>query len=206
MYDRPNEEIIRKMRWAHRGLEYTYRAKGLEFNDMSFHQYVAGETKIIAMSDEDEERNGRLRLMNKIAYAMDETSNWLACRQYYAAVVVAIEMGEEEWVSNFRRFENMLPKVVIGAASTIRQGQHTANKSTNPKSIQGKSKSRRIPEVCFCKEYNRGDCTQESPHLGKYKDEIKPVMLHHYCAKCLLKSKIKMQHPENSEACPYNRQ
>ena len=199
MYDKPNDDIIRKMRWPHRGLEYTYRAQGLDFGDMTYYQYIMGESKIIALTDEQDEQNGRLRLMNKIAYAMDETNNWSACRDYCAAVVVAIEMGEEEWTSNHRRFESVLPRIVytIDKQYNTSKGQSTKKQ----KHDRGDTK-RRVPETCFCKLYNRGTCSEQANHMGKYKEEAKLVFLQHICAKCLLKNKEKSPHPENSEACP----
>ena len=71
---------------------------------------MAGESKIIATTEDFDEEQGRLRLMNNIGYAYDETNNWQACRAYYAAIMVGIELGEEQWTSNFCRFETMLPK------------------------------------------------------------------------------------------------
>ena len=101
-YDKPNDNIVHKMKWVHKCLEYTYSAKNVEFTKMSFYQFVAGETKIIATTQDFDEEQGRLRLLNNISYALDDTGNWSACRDYYTAIIVAIEKGEEEWVSNFR--------------------------------------------------------------------------------------------------------
>ena len=195
MYDRPNEDIIRKVKWAHRYLDYVYRSRNLDFKVMNFNQYIAGESKIIALVDEIQELRGRLRIMNKVAYCMDETGNWGACREYYAAVLVSIEMGEEEWDSNFRRFETMLPRRVVGGIEN-RKIDKTWGKSERVKKV-------RIPEVVFCRDYQKGRCSQEHTHKGKYKDEPGVINLEHICAKCWLKDKRKQIHPETSEACPY---
>ena len=186
MYDKINSSVKNKVVWAHSGLDYQYRARGLEFNKLSFSQYVAGETKIIAYCDDEDESQGRLRILNKIAYAYDETNNWIACREYYAAVLVAIEMQEEEWNSNFRRFELMLPRKIV------------TGKNKNKSEVEPK---KRVPEVVFCKDFNKGSCVHGGAHYGKYKDENK-VWLHHYCAKCLLKNKERRTHSENSDECP----
>ena len=61
---------------------------------------------------------------------------------------------------------------------------------------------RRIPEVVFCKEYQRNQCRYQGSHPGKYKDEPGQVTLEHCCAKCWLRNKAKLAHPEASEACP----
>ena len=194
MYDRPNEEVIRKLRWAHRYLEYTYRSKNLEFKNMTCNQYIAGETKVMAMADDIDELRGWLRIMNKIGYCMDETGNWQACRAYYAAVIVALEMGEENWDSNFRRFENMLPRKSLMVEKLDKLDSRSKDRI----------RRRRVPELVFCKDYQRNNCEHQTAHQGKYKDEPGLVKLEHCCAKCWLRSKIKVQHPESSSACPYS--
>ena len=93
MYDKPNQDIVTKLKWPHNSLDYTYRSKVMEFNKITFNQYIAGESKIIALCDDSEEVQGRLRLMNKITYVMDDTGDWEHCREYFAAVMVSIELG-----------------------------------------------------------------------------------------------------------------
>ena len=127
---------------------------------------------------------------------MDETKNWEACREYYAAILVSIELGEEEWESNFRRFDNMLPRRVIRMAE---------NRDSVRKDKTGeRSERRRVPEIVFCKQYQRGNCTLQSPHWGRYKNEPNKVMMHHCCAKCILKDKVQRNHPEFDPECPNN--
>ena len=57
--------------------------------------------------------------------------------------------------------------------------------------------------IVFCKEFNRGSCPYNESHMGKYKDEPRPVRLEHICAKCFLKSKERTFHSENLGECPY---
>ena len=47
MYDKHNEEVKKKLKWPHRNLDYTYKAKNVEYKDITYNQYVAGESKII---------------------------------------------------------------------------------------------------------------------------------------------------------------
>ena len=197
MYDRHNDNIVRKMRWAHRSLDYAYHARDIDLKNLTFSQFIAGESKIIATTEDFDEEQGRLRLINKIAYAMDESNKWVACRDYYAAVVVAIELGEEEWSSNFRRFEFMLPRIIRGVGPP--------QVSKGGKTIRESGRKNRVPETVFCKPYQRGLCPMKSSHLGTYKDHPEQVMLNHYCAKCLLKRKERLQHPETAEECPSRR-
>ena len=179
MYDKANIDIVHKIKWPHRGLEFQFRAKSVEFSKLTYNQYIAGETKIIALEDYLDQAHGRLRIMNKIAYAMEESNNnWDACRDYYAAIMVALEMDEEAWTSSFRRFDSiMLPRKVA-------EDRRKTFKNSSDNRIK-----KRIPEVVFCKEYNRGTCPQDSSHMGRYKDEKKRVLLEHCYAKCLLKTK-----------------
>ena len=191
MYEKANANIVNKVTWAHRGLEYHYCEKSIEFGKISYNQYIAGETKLIAMTEDMDKCHGRLRIMNKIAYAMDDVANsWQLCRAYYAAILVSIEREEERWTSNFRRFDNMLPRKMLVT-------ELTKSKKSD--------KLRRIPDTVFCKEFNRGACQFSHSHMGKYKEETKRVLLEHICAKCWLKRKDKASHSENSNECPLNK-
>ena len=197
MYDKPNDDIIIKVKWAHNSLDYAYRSKSVAFNKLTYNQYIAGESKIIRICENLDELQGRLRIMNKIAYAMDESGEWEFCREYYAAVLVSIETGEEPWTSSFRRFENMLPRKLINVSST-------KYRNSDIRSKQGGSNRPRIPEIIFCKEFQKGKCPETGDHAGKYKDERLTVTLRHICTKCWLKIKQKLKHPESSGACPFN--
>ena len=158
---------------------------------------MAGESKIIATTEDFDEEQGRLRLMNNIGYAYDETNNWQACRAYYATIMVGIELGEEQWTSNFCRFETMLPK----------GGPHYLGDRVNMSKDKVKMGfKRRILDVVFCKEYQCNNCKFQTSHLGQYKDEPGKVNLEHCCAKCWLRNKVKLAHPEMSEACPYKQE
>ena len=195
MYDKPNEDIMIKLKWPHNSLDYAYRSRLVEFNRLTYNQYIAGETKIISMSEDIDEMHGRLRLMNKIAYAMDDTGDWQHCREYYAAILVAIELGEESWTSSFRRYDYMIPRTVV----TLHKTSHINSQDKFAKINRQKV---RIPEVVFCKDYQKGKCALQGDHTGRYKDEKTSVMLRHICARCWLKDKQKTQHPETSSACP----
>ena len=193
MYDKPNQEVMRKMRWAHRFLDYQYRSKHIDFKDLTLNQYMVGESKIITLTDEVDELRGCLRLMNKISYAMDKTGNWQACRSFYAAVVVAIEMEEEDWTSNFHRFENMLPRKQI----YVETGYKGKNEKHN-----NKQSWKRIPDTVFCRDYQKDQCKFQGSHAVMYKEEN--IHMEHICAKCYLKNKTKSNHPGGSQACPLN--
>ena len=59
MYDKPIDNIVRKVKWAHHNLDYTYRSKTIEYKQFIYYQYVAGESKLVALAQEIEQQ-GRL--------------------------------------------------------------------------------------------------------------------------------------------------
>ena len=155
-----------------------------------------GETRIIALCEDEQQCIGHIRLMNKIAYALDESGDWEACRSVYPAVMVPIEMEDEEWDSNFRRFEYMIPRPVPeqkDQAQKSGEGELKHKKHTTD--------NKRKPDYVFCKEFQKEGRFQPSPHMEKYKDGTE-VQMHHVCARCFLKNKEKNPHPETSEVCP----
>ena len=91
----------------------------------------------------------------------------------------------------------MIPRNVTVARQTHRPINKEAQQKINKPKV-------RIPEVVFCKAFQKDKCTRQGDHIGQYKDETSPVTLRHICAKCWLKNKEKSQHPETSEACPLN--
>ena len=58
-------------------------------------------------------RDGHNRLMKKVADMLDVLKDWMACRDIYAAVMIAIEFEEEGWNSNFKRFDHMISKAPV---------------------------------------------------------------------------------------------
>ena len=53
----------------------------------------------------------------------------------------------------------------------------------------------------FCKAYQAGKCTKQSPHnvnLGG-----KKFVVSHICATCWIVEKLKREHPESSHDCKY---
>ncbi|VDI06664.1 Hypothetical predicted protein [Mytilus galloprovincialis] len=65
-------------------LQLEYANKKIKFEDLKFHQFVAGEMEIIVSCKSDKEKNGRLTLLKKISYYY-ELYDWKALLQFYAA-------------------------------------------------------------------------------------------------------------------------
>ena len=51
---------------------------------------------------------GRPRLLSKIAHWQCRSKNWEQIRGLYEAIVEYIELGEEEWTSDFSHYESMV--------------------------------------------------------------------------------------------------
>ncbi|CAC5370149.1 unnamed protein product [Mytilus coruscus] len=71
-------------------LQLEYANKKIKFEDLKFHQFVAGEMEIIVSCKNDKEKNGRLTLLKKISYYY-ELYDWKALLQFYAAWIRRVE-------------------------------------------------------------------------------------------------------------------
>ena len=128
--------------------------------------FIAGETRIILMLEDPVVARGRLDFLSKLAHWMCRARDWSLVRSMYEAVLESIELGEEEWTSDFSHYETM---IVPG------------------RNLQAKSQDRgRVTrsEVYWCKAYQRGSCTERSPHMAQVRMDEAPVPVMHICAHC----------------------
>ena len=166
--------------WPQFNLTYHYVTQEVKFKQLSYELYIAGECKTIMQCSDMLETKGRLNLLIRIAYLKQKGHAWSCLREFYAAVVRAIEMHESTWASDWRDIEDM----VLGPAPL------------QPASAQRAQNQRRTtPEVWFCRYYNRVEgCDQQSPHeaqIGRRKR-----MVRHICAACWNRDKEIKQHSE----------
>lgn len=57
----------------------------------------------------------------------------------------------------------------------------------------------------WCKEFQKGLCTETSPHQVQLKPDEKPVTVVHMCATCYQKDRKKKDHPEGDVTCPHKK-
>ena len=108
MLDKATASIEHKEVWPQKNLLEDLADAQMEFKQLQFEHFVAREVRTIEVCTEPEEIIGRLRLLRKMSYLRG--NRWNVIRTMYAAVIRSIETGENNWSSNFDRFENILNK------------------------------------------------------------------------------------------------
>lgn len=68
-----------------------------------------------------------------------------------------------------------------------------------------KDKEKRGPDSYWCKDYQKGLCSETSPHKVQLKPDEKPVMVVHMCATCYQKDRKKRDHPDGDAMCPHKK-
>ncbi|CAG2205601.1 unnamed protein product [Mytilus edulis] len=168
-------------------LQLEYANKKIKFEDLKFHQFVAGEMEIIVSCKSDKEKNGRLTLLKKISYYY-ELYDWKALLQFYAAWIRRVESGQNKWSDDTADIETPL------LASSVRSRQNrTGNKS---------STIVKAPSVWFCSDFQKKKCSFSSAHDKVIKGVTRHVQ--HVCASCLLKDNKQLPHAELDLSCPHH--
>ena len=182
MLAKPTDNIKSVETWPHYNLHYEYASKPIEFNEINFEQYIAGETRTILACEDVLEIKGRLNLMFRLAHLKQRGHGWENLRSLYAAVVHSIEMHESNWSSDWRMIEQMVIDVM----------------DQNPAGKVGKGKGQ---EVWFCREFNRPEgCDQTPPHEAYINHKKRWVK--HVCGQCWMREQVVHGHSEVDPACP----
>ena len=87
-------------------------------------------------------------------------------------------------MSDFTHYETMVPR-------------QSANRIKNDKKDKKKSEKQ---EVFWCKQFQKGVCTDKSPHMATIKQDEPPVPVMHICAHCFQKDNSRAEHGEAE--CP----
>ena len=185
------EKVVNPQSFPHNFLQYEYVSKDIEFKQLNFKLFVAGELEIINNFCKDKhEKQGRLKLLKKIAY-FSSTYQWASVLDFYAAWLRQIELGRKSWKDDPQVLENI---ILSG---------HTLSKEFrlgNFKQFGNKPQTAK-DSVWFCVKYQRNKCEYtKSPHPAMIRGINR--MVQHICATCLQKDNSKQEHPECSDICP----
>lgn len=71
------------------------------FDNMDFEMFVVGETCIIGNMVDGGDRDGRPRLLSKLAHWMCRCRDWPLVRGLYEGIIESVELGEASWVEDF---------------------------------------------------------------------------------------------------------
>ena len=144
-----------------------------------------------------------MRFLKKIVY-FASFYDWKRLLQYYVAWLRRIEMGMNSWHDDLS---------VIESAMLL-------NKPYNRK--PGKDSVSKPDQVWWCSDFNNNKCSMQSVHQKNLNGRVRFVQ--HICSACWKtpppprqkknniktkkknkkkKKKKRLQHPENSAACPY---
>ena len=177
----PTDNIKTPQIWPHYNLTYGYVTAAIQFQHITFEQYVVGETKTILNAQDSVEKRGQLLLMSRIAYLKQKGHPWGTLRTLYAAIVNAIEKHESSWASEWRDIEDMVLDSV--------------NRMVGPR------KGVKV-EQWYCRNFNRSDgCQIQPPHEAMIGKKCRQVR--HFCAKCWINEQEFRDHGEHDEACPH---
>ena len=183
MLDKATSNIQQKEVWPQKNLLEDWADEELSFNQMQFEHHVAGEARTIEMCTEPSQILGRLRLLQRLAYAKLRGYEWPLIWKMYAAILTSIEARENTWDSSFNRFESIL-------YSRQNTARHVQRERDNKK--------------WFCRDYNKPEgCTKPNLHRAPVGAAGIIRTVHHICATCYMKNKQENKHPEGHELCPH---
>ena len=181
-YVKSNIHLKVQEQWPHLNVMRKY-TKRTTFESKDFETLVAGETKIILEMRDKQASRGRMDLLCKLAHWLCRCKDWGAVKGLYEAILESIELGEENWYSDFSHYEMMLPPVKIERTETP-QRHHKS-------------------DIYWYKPFQKGICTERHPHMAQLKADEPPVPVQHICAACLQRDGGRSEHAEVE--CPVKR-
>ena len=163
-----------------------HAASEVTFNQLTYDQFLAGEFSTINRTDSHREKEGRIRLLERITHwKLRQGVAWSQLRSTYVVILRDIENRIISWSADFNQYYHHVIERPILMSSNTRIGKDKDQK----------------PIIRFCKNYQIVDgCAKESPHVARIDNHDKIV--HHVCARCWLKERTKRAHPETSPDCP----
>ena len=182
--EKPKEaDLVMKVKWA---IALLGTKSEIAFDDMSFDQYILGETQILNRPKISEaEKSTRIHLMKRIS-KLNEKLGFNKSKELYREVLNAIEKGEFTWC-NFYEIERLENEIRFDNMSVVERSFDESR--------------RKEAEIKWCKEFNGGRCTFQSHHQGKFAGQL--VKLWHICRVCWSKTKQKKFHKAGSDECQF---
>ena len=192
---KPDEsDIMKPVKFAHEKLD-TRHVKDRVFDKLSFPLLMAGEMELILQKDiSKEEREARVCIARTLSYHKlylgDED-----LRLGYAAVLNKVEQGQEGWSNSLAEDLHKHFEFRANVIWREKMAGGDKNKSKDSTNIAAKDDDDDEPEgkVIYCMEYNKGTCTSEKSHVGKFRG--KKVTKWHVCRVCLKANEL-VNHPE----------
>jgi hypothetical protein len=148
-------------------LQLEYVNKELDFKELDFRLYVAGETEILS-SDliSADEKKTRLWLLKKMAYYLG-IYEWAALQNLYVACLRKIELGLATWSSLPELLPEMELPLLAGAVKQKKGKPQNPQKSRQFGQPFSKKSTKKDDRSFFCSAYNRGTCSFPESHVGE---------------------------------------
>lgn len=195
-------DIVRPVKYPHARLNPDF-VKDRKFDNLPFHHLVAGELEIVTgRKCGVEERMARLGVLKYLAYhfAYLDTAE---IRDQYDGIMKRVERGELEWSDNLpKRVHKSLKfrREFMNAERRVTEKETRAGDTLKEKKVKSEKRKENKEEVFYCADYNRGKCSFDTSHLGKWAG--RDIMKLHICKRCLAEEGQKRAHPETDDACP----
>ena len=182
--EKPKEaDLVTKVKWATALLG---TKSEIAFDDMSFDQYILGETQILNRPKISEaEKSTRIHLMKRIS-KLNEKLGFSKSKELYREVLNAIEKGEFTWC-NYYEIERLENEIRFDNMSVVERNIDESKKKES--------------DVKWCKDFNGGRCTFQNHHQGKFAGQM--VKLWHICRVCWSKTKQKKFHKAGADECQF---
>ena len=168
------------------------------FDKLTFNLLVAGELEIIDNPEiRTEERMARIKIAKTIcyhkAYLKDEE-----LRDGYDQILKTVEQGRNTWNDNLgdrlhEFYDYQANKIMRERMQQEGQQKETQLKNSNPIAKLEKQ-SMESEKVIYCAAYNRGVCTFNDHHEGRFSNKL--VTKWHICSRCA-KAGEKKSHRED---------
>jgi hypothetical protein len=186
--------------WPQTSLQDEFACINVTFQELTFHQFVAGELETALSADcGSRERVGRLNLLKELCYIVG-SNDFGNVKAVYASIVHLIERGRLQWKDDmYPQINKMLNRLSFKA-------KNFSNKVSGS-AYNGKSKGRFASNVSgnnleknlfWCRDFQKGLCKLTDGHSMEYNKKL--VTANHMCAKCYLRTDDKV--PHRSNVCP----
>ena len=190
-YLKTNVNIKFQENWPHVNVLKKY-AKRTTFDNMDYESFTAGETRVILQMAPNDLPSalGRLKFLSTVAHWMCASRDWANVRSLYEGVVESIELGEATWQDDFTHYEAMVTRLGGYTSKEMDKGADKVDR------MDKKSKTDKF-EVYWCKQFQKGLCSEKGIHLATIKTDEPPVPVMHICAHCYQKDNVRKDHPES---------
>ena len=177
---------MKKQLWPPSKLQFEYAGSKINFDDLEFNLFVAGELEMLSSSKISEvEIIGRTKLLKRIAY-FTELYEWKGLKKLYAHIIRQIENGLADWPKDFGEVETpLLIKYVKNDVKGRKSGDKFSEYKKNPKKEES--------TVFYCSRFQRKKYLHTSSHYGNIKGVER--FLQHICATCYREDNKKVFHP-----------